>query len=226
MDRLINLDNPVFYALNQDHAHFQIGDKNTKFYLPEICPFGATEDGKVCQNLEEIITHHEPFFLFGGDRHEYKNFEYFKEVKCMQMVCKHALPVQINSEIIEIKNHKTQKDLIALVQLMQPGYFREGTLHMGNYFGIYVEGKLVAAAGERIKLNGMTEISAVVTHHEYGGRGYAKELMSYLLNKIFGEDRIAFLHVLETNGHAISIYEKLGFAKRRTISLHLYQRKN
>lgn len=224
-DMIKKLDNPIFYALCEDHTHFQMGDKNTKFYLPDICPFGATIDGEVCNNLDAIISHDEPFFFFGSKIDAFENFEYLREVKCLQMICTEPKPVTIHSEIKKIEIEAEQKELIALVQLMQPGYFRAGTLSMGEYFGIYIDQKLVAAAGERIKLHGMTEISAVVTHHDFGGRGYAKELMSLLLNKIFSEKRIAFLHVLETNQHAISIYEKLGFVKRRTISLHLLKRK-
>ena len=69
-----------------------------------------------------------------------------------------------------------------------------------------------------MKMNEYTEISAVVTHPDYTGRGYAKQLVSYSCNKIFNAGKIPYLHVANTNMGAIRLYEKLRFETRRKIS--------
>ncbi len=61
--------------------------------------------------------------------------------------------------------------MYALVQLVQPGYFMPETYRMGRYTGIRHEGQLVAIAGERMRLNGLTELSAICTHPDFTGRG-------------------------------------------------------
>jgi predicted GNAT family acetyltransferase len=101
---------------------------------------------------------------------------------------------------------------------VQPGYFKSRTFELGAYFGIYENDRLVAAAGERMKMDGYTEVSAVVTHPEHTGKGYAKKLVSYTTARIFAEGRIPYLHVAQTNTAAIYLYEKLGFKTRRKIS--------
>ena len=49
---------------------------------------------------------------------------------------------------------------------------------MGQYLGIFDGDRLVAMAGERMTLAGFVEVSAVCTHPDYRGRGYAKQLVS------------------------------------------------
>ena len=52
-------------------------------------------------------------------------------------------------------------DMIRLVELTKPGPFADRTMELGDFFGIRVGGALVAMAGERMKADGTTEISAV-----------------------------------------------------------------
>ena len=53
-------------------------------------------------------------------------------------------------------------DMMALVDLTQPGPFAAKTYRLGTYLGIRLDGKLIAMAGERLHLDGYTEVSAVV----------------------------------------------------------------
>jgi predicted GNAT family acetyltransferase len=77
---------------------------------------------------------------------------------------------------------------------------------------------LVAVAGERMKMNDYTEVSAIVTHPNYTGLGYAKQLIAHAVNNIFDQGKIPYLHVVDTNVGAIKLYEKLGFVTRRKMS--------
>jgi len=84
--------------------------------------------------------------------------------------------------------------------------------------GIIKEDKLVAVAGERMKMNEFTEVSAVVTHPSCEGNVFEKQLVANKVNKIFAKNKTPYLHVAESNLAAIRLYEKLGFRTRRRIS--------
>ena len=101
---------------------------------------------------------------------------------------------------------------------MQPGYFKNKTSQLGDYYGIFQNGDLVAVAGERMKMNDFVEVSAIVTHPEHTGKGYAKQLITYVVNKISDQYKTPYLHVSENNTGAIGLYRKLGFKVRRKIS--------
>jgi predicted GNAT family acetyltransferase len=70
-----------------------------------------------------------------------------------------------------------------------------------------------------MKMNDFTEVSAIITHPDHTGKGYAKQLITYVVNAIFDENKIPYLHVVESNIGAIKLYEKLGFVTRRKMSL-------
>ena len=69
-----------------------------------------------------------------------------------------------------------------------------------------------------MKMNEFTEISAIVTHPEHRGNAYAKQLIKHTTDQVFQENKMPYLHVVESNIHAIQLYEKLGFTTRRKIS--------
>jgi predicted GNAT family acetyltransferase len=69
-------------------------------------------------------------------------------------------------------------------------------------------------AGERLKVPGFTEVSAVCTHPEHTGKGYARLLMTEVMRRLFDRGERPFQHVRESNRRAIEIYERLGFVKR------------
>jgi predicted GNAT family acetyltransferase len=46
------------------------------------------------------------------------------------------------------------------------------------------DGKLVAMAGERLKVPGYPEVSVVCTHPEHAGKGYARILMTAVMRRI------------------------------------------
>ena len=106
-------------------------------------------------------------------------------------------------------------DMIALVDLTKPGPFASRTYEMGDYFGLRnAEGHLVAMAGERLRIPQYTEISAVCTHPNHLGKGYAAFLLQYLMNRIINRGETPFLHVRPENTRAVKLYESLGFQNR------------
>jgi len=109
--------------------------------------------------------------------------------------------------------------MLALAELTQPGPFGMRTHEMGTYLGIRREGKLVAMAGERLRVPGYTEISAVCTHPEHTGKGYARTLMGILIEQIRQRGERPLLHVRHDNTRAVELYQRMGFSER--VLLHL-----
>ena len=104
--------------------------------------------------------------------------------------------------------------MLDLAQRTEPGPFRARTVELGTYVGIRRGGRLVAMAGERFRLPGWSEISAVCTDPEVRGQGLASRLVGQLrrLQSIRGDG--AFLHVLAANVDAVRLYGTLGFTAR------------
>ncbi len=122
-------------------------------------------------------------------------------------------PHKTDPEIVEL-GAVDSPDMMELTALTKPGPFSQRTHELGTYLGIRHEGKLIAMAGERLKIPGHTEVSAVCTHPEHTGHGYARSLMTEVMRRICGRGETPFLHVREANVHAIALYHKLGFSRR------------
>lgn len=69
-------------------------------------------------------------------------------------------------------------------------------------------------AGERLKVPGYTEVSAVCTHPEHAGKGYARILMTEVIERIRDRGETPFLHLGKDNERAIELYPRLGFSRR------------
>jgi predicted GNAT family acetyltransferase len=141
----------------------------------------------------------------------------------LQMVCENGGPAPAaraasDPELIEL-GEADSPEMIELTALTKPGPFNKRTHELGTYLGIRREEKLVAMAGERLKVPGYTEVSAVCTHPEHTGHGYARILMSEVMRRIRSRRETPFLHVREDNERAIQLYQRLGFVRR--VMLHL-----
>lgn len=220
MEMEINkLDNPAWYSLSETHNDFAVEYDNIKFYNPDHCPFGGalhnngTESGIV---VYAFLT--EQFFVIGDRPGISDKLKIESELICNQMVLDKRIAIDIVENIIELDTKDQRDDLLKLVNLVQPGYFKNKTADLGSYYGIYKNDQLIAVTGERMKMDDYTELSAIVTHPEHTGKGYAKQLIVHASNKIFDESKIPYLHVADTNFNAIRLYEKLAFVTRKKIS--------
>jgi ribosomal protein S18 acetylase RimI-like enzyme len=105
-------------------------------------------------------------------------------------------------------------DMLALVGRTRPGPFFTRTVDLGTYLGLREDGVLVAMAGERIHLEGYTEISAVCTDEAARKRGLATRLVRAIAAGIEARGETAILHVASENVGAIRVYEAVGFKTR------------
>jgi len=223
-DQNQQLDNPVWFALSETHAGYSISHANIKFYHPEFCPFGAiTSASDLAEPLQAYSASCHNFYIVGQKPHVPSSLHLRKQLVCLQMMIERNISYPSSEEIVSIGDDRAN-ELFDLVNLVQPGYFNSKTRLLGKYFGIFKDEMLVAVTGERMKMDGYTEVSAVVTHPEYTGRGYAKQLVAHTVNEILSESKIPFLHVAETNANAIGLYQKLGFRKRRKMNFWKFEK--
>ncbi|MCF7560211.1 GNAT family N-acetyltransferase [Sabulilitoribacter multivorans] len=211
------LDNPVWNALTDVHTNHAIDYGNVKFYHPEYAPFGAYINN---QDTSEAIQKHakliDTFFVVANEPKLPPNFKPAVKYVGLQMIIYNKINHPIEEQIIEInKTHYNQ--LIELVKLVYPEYFKPKTNSLGTYYGIFKNNKLVAVTGERFQTKNFIEISAVITHPDHTGKGYAKQLITYTVDGIFKKNKIPFLHVDVTNTGPIALYKKMGFVVRRKL---------
>lgn len=212
------LDNPVWHSLSESHSAFALDYDGTKFYNPEYCPFGGfIKPESTLKAAKQYASVSDSFFIVGEKPEIADSLKIVKELVCLQMVVPDKIQLAVDTEIVKLtENHNAE--LLQLVNLVQPGYFKPKTPLLGSYYGIFKETQLVAVTGERMKMNDFTEVSAIITHPDHTGKGYAKQLITAVVNRILDENKTPFLHVVENNIGAISLYEKLGFRTRRKIS--------
>jgi predicted GNAT family acetyltransferase len=118
-------------------------------------------------------------------------------------------------------------EMVALTTLAFPGYFRQRTCLMGSYYGVRSSGgKLIAMGGERLMLDGYSEISGLCSHPDHRGKGLAARLIWELVRNHRRDGLVSWLHVGSQNRRAIDLYLRLGFKHVREVTLHPLSRKD
>lgn len=221
------LDNPIWSALTSAQTHFAIGGALAKRYPAEVAPFIAVPEPSeaAAAALAELVAPGEIVNIVNVTPRLAEGWEVLATGNIVQMVWRPdaAAPAEDTDGIVPLSEADTP-DMLALTTLVFPGYFRPRTPEMGQYFGLRHNGEFAAMAGERMKLRGYEEISAVCTHPNFLGRGYAARLINLLVAKQLRRCIVPFLHVNETNTRARSLYARLGFSDRATLPLWLLKR--
>jgi GNAT superfamily N-acetyltransferase len=211
------LDNPVWHSLSETHEKLALVYENIKFFHPDYCPFGGIiKNENVAVPILEYANMLDDFFIVGEKPEFAAPVKLKGSLECNQMHIHQKINLEIKEDIVKLEG-KHSEELFRFVNLFYPGYFRRKTFLLGSYYGIFKGGKLVAVTGERMQTNEHIEVSAVVTHLEHTGKGYAKQLVAHTVENIFRQNKVPFLHVAWNNVSAIALYEKLGFTTRRKI---------
>ncbi|PWV46596.1 GNAT family N-acetyltransferase [Chitinophaga sp. S165] len=209
------LDNPVWHALQTTHKAFAQGTPAVRRYAAGTLQFVGCAD-PLHADLNEILpwtSAGEKMIIIGELPPLPDNWKLLRQLDCIQMICDQPVSL-LTPDVVPLDD---VEEMLALVNLVQPGFFYRDTPLLGNYFGIRQEGKLVAIAGERTKITGLVEVSAVCTHPEFTGRGYAQQLVAHIVNRNVANGDALYLHFLTSNDRARKVYERLGFSDRRAI---------
>lgn len=212
------LDNPAWHSLTTQHAGLAITADGAARYPAGIVPFAAVGDTTVraADQLTSLIDDGESVFLVGVAPEAPSGWQLEPKKPVLQMICNARAP-DIPGPPVTTMTAVQADDMLALTALVFPGFFRPRTLEMGSYIGIYDGPRLAAMAGERMRLDGYQELSAVCTHPDYTGRGYAQRLLALLCNSAFDRGFTPFLHVYADNARAIGVYRKLVYVERTVL---------
>ena len=140
---------------------------------------------------------------------------------CLQMVLPRTISPPDSPVAVVPLSRANADEMVVLTSLAFPGFFRRRTCEMGSYFGIRSDaGELLAMGGERLKLDGFTEISASARIHRSAGEGTPRGSYWEVVRKHRLEGITSFLHVSASNSSAIRLYRHMGFETTRIVTLH------
>ncbi len=213
------LDNPVWSSLASNQQHLATGHQ-VKRYRAEYAPFIAVENANSdLSELHDLVAPNEALYFVGVIPAVQPLLNVESESSVLQMICNQPTPASTSELDIATLSAESVPDMLELTALVYPEFFRQHTHHMGRYIGIWQSGRLAAMAGERMFPGPYREISAVCTHPDFTGRGYAAHLITELVNSNMTAGNIPFLHVSSTNTRAIALYQRLGFTRRTDLPL-------
>jgi predicted GNAT family acetyltransferase len=218
------LDRPIWTALTSSQAEFARGGPRALAFRTDVEPFAASAT-EAEADLEALAS-----LAVSGDF-----------LLLIQAAASPALPgLQLTTEAVGVQMISTREidgprpqdavplgdadaaEMLALAELTRPGPFRTATHKLGQFWGIRREGRIVAMAGERLKVPGMTEVSGVCTHPDWQGHGFARQLSAFVARLIRERGETPFLHAYADNAPAIRLYEQLGFSVRCEMAVQAF----
>jgi ribosomal protein S18 acetylase RimI-like enzyme len=219
------LENPVYSALCGPQARFAEARGRVRRYQPDVAPFLGLPAEPTAQDwldAAELLGPGSFAAVALAGAQPPPGWRTAGELDLVQMVGEHARGVPC-PEAVEL-GAEDVREMLELIARTEPGPFLARTVELGDYIGIHADGALVAMAGERMRVEGWTEISAVCTDPGHRGRGLASRLMGELVARIHARSEGVFLHALATNAGAIRLYQELGFRVRQSARLTLLGR--
>jgi predicted GNAT family acetyltransferase len=223
------LENPAWNALTAGNQELANGNDFVKYFDKEVSPFAGLIEN-TAENfalLYNIIPANRPVLFVATQETEIPSpWKVLNYIKGLQMV------YDINTDKPEVE---TQADIVPLTaadipqmldltKLTSPGPFEARTIAFGHYHGVFDNNKLVAMAGQRLHCLNHAEISAVCTHPDYLGKGYARQLLMQQVTRIIKAGETPFLHVRYNNDRAVKVYQSLGFYTRTYVHFYVIQK--
>jgi ribosomal protein S18 acetylase RimI-like enzyme len=212
------LDNPVRASLLGHHARFAEGRGEVLRYPADVTPFIGLPDEPDEDTWQDVATLFGPgaVVAVAGVPAAPAGWEVVFNLAGVQLVDDGVAAVA-DAEAVRLEPSDVP-EMLDLVERTKPGPFLPRTIELGSYLGIRRDRALVAMAGERFRLPGWTEISAVCTDPCFRGEGLATRLVLAIAAGIRARNERPFLHVAAQNVNALELYESLGFTVRRTTS--------
>jgi ribosomal protein S18 acetylase RimI-like enzyme len=219
------LDNAAWHSLSTTHAGLATGGALAKRFPRDVAPFAATAGapggfealaGLVRAGESVAWCAKAPVPAIAGLRAAPLG-------RVRQMVYRGRPPDPHPEDIVELAAYDVA-EMKALADLTKPGPFEARTIALGRYCGIRRDGRLIAMAGERLRPPGFSEISAVCTHPDHRGEGYARRLIEVMQAMILERNETPFLHVLDDNVGAERLYGDMGYVTRDMIDLIILER--
>lgn len=225
------LDRPVWNALNGALKSHGLGDDRAVRIDPEIGVFLAAADDSAeslasLNRLAALYPGSGLVELEGGPMQAVlPDQTVVSRSPCVQMTCA-TLSATASGALggagtleagFEDLGETDAAAMLALATLTQPGPFRARTRDLGGFIGVKHDGRLIAMAGNRLRVDGFTELSGVCVHPDFRGRGLAGALSRMVVARVLERGEQAFLHAYAGHEATIRLYEGLGFTTRARV---------
>jgi ribosomal protein S18 acetylase RimI-like enzyme len=221
------LDNPVWTALTTTQAHWARASPLARRFPVEIGPLAGFEapTRAAYESLGELFPAGGVAAICLDEPPELPTTWILHEVAPMlQMICTNRKLPPPASDFVTL-TAADAPEMLALATLTKPGPFAIRTHELGDFIGIKRSGKLAAMAGERLRAPGYTEVSAVCTHPDHVGHGYATGLMVEIMRRILARSETPFLHVRSQNQRATELYHRLCYVDRHLFRLTILRKR-
>jgi GNAT superfamily N-acetyltransferase len=215
--RVTDLDNIMWNCMSGPHAHFTVGSADVRRYAPGFSPIVGCRDAERPDfaALAQVCAPGESFYVDIWSGPAPAGWRIDREACMFKMIWDAPAPRgEPASDAVPLEpGHAAQA--LQLATLTNPGPFGIRTPELGEYFGCFDGGRLIAMAGERLCTARLHEISGICTHPDFQGRGLARKLTLKLVQRQLRRGRTPFLHVLSHNTTARGLYRKMGFRDHR-----------
>jgi ribosomal protein S18 acetylase RimI-like enzyme len=215
------LDHPVWAALTGPHAHLALTSGRAVRYPADVAPFAAVDDPRDPAAWQSLAGFGEGGMAVPvvGDGAPPEGWDVFSVLAGVQLV-----ETSVDDEpdpAAVLLGPGDVPEMLDLVARTQPGPFRPRTIELGDYYGVRDAGRLIAMAGERLKVPGWCEVSAVCTDPDHRGQGLATRLIRTVAAGAHKRGERVFLHAAAENAGAIRLYESIGFRLRSPAGFHI-----
>ena len=223
----MTLANIIWKCLSGSQAHIASGTDRIRRYARGYSPIiGFADPSKPdFGGLEPYCTTDERFYTSEWAGSEPPGWAIDVDTSMCAMIWRGEAPTP-DPQLGAVRlTHEHVARMVALAQAMRPGPFAERTFEMGEFYGVFEGGELVAMAGERMQASALREISGVCTAPGHQGRGLARRLTELLIRRQLARGQVPFLHVASDNERARRLYGKLGFVVDREVPMRVIRRR-
>jgi predicted GNAT family acetyltransferase len=216
------LDRPIWSALTTRHAGLAEGGPLAYRYPPSIVGFAAARDSNVdCLAALAALGSpgDPPMRLIEPEAVALPpGYKAVSSAEIVQMVAARGIELPRDDRIRRLTEADAQQ-MLDLALLTKPGPFSLRAQALGPFWGIEMDGSLVAMGGERMQQDGYSEVSGICTHPDYRGRGLGRLMSVFVAGFVAARGDQPYLHAYSTNRAAIELYESIGFKVRRTLNV-------
>jgi ribosomal protein S18 acetylase RimI-like enzyme len=217
------LDRQVWNMLHGRLAHLAQGPEAAKRIDPRYGPFAAARDrsdeaqaalAALLQGPDDRLWLVEPEVAPCPP-----GAQIVRTAELVQMIADGVPPADeaADPEIFAL-GEADAAEMAEIALATEPGPWGTLTHRYGQFYGIRINGRLAAMAGERmLPAPGLAEVSGVCTWPEHRGQGLARRLIKRVMAGQRARGDVPYLHSYAHNAGAIGLYESLGFRTRRTM---------
>ena len=223
------LEDMAWHALSGPQAALAAtaGDGAARRYRDGIAPFCGVErlDARAWDALADLVGSRGVAVFLRADVGVPPSgwTELLREDATQYVAGRLSQPPSTEGEVVEL-GPEDVPEMVRLAEETHPGPFGPQSHLTGRHAGVRRDGRLVAMAGERMRVDGWGEISTVCVHPSVRGEGLGAVVTLAAARQIEARGDRPMLHVRDGNDAAHRLYRRLGFEVRRLVTVGVFRR--